>query len=128
MTRQSGVWFNQLLGMVVALVVSVAAAWSLPPTQDLKGSVMSAKGLPIAAALCTLKGVGLPSEGIGVTTSERGGFDFPGLEPGQYDLVCVAVGLLAGKPECPQSNFGGPDAFANRLAGTGKASAEHRGS
>ena len=95
MTRQSGVWFNQLLGMVVALVVSVAAAWSLPPTQDLKGSVMSAKGLPIAAALCTLKGVGLPSEGISVTTSERGGFDFPGLEPGQYDLVCVAVGLLA---------------------------------
>ncbi len=95
MTRQSGVWFNQPLGMVVALVVSVAAAWSLPPTQDLKGSVLSAKGLPIAAALCTLKGVGLPSEGISVTTSERGEFDFPGLEPGQYDLVCVAVGHLA---------------------------------
>ena len=94
MTRQKGVWFNQPLGMVVALVVSVAAAWSLPPTQDLKGSVVSAKGLPIAAALCTLKGVGLPAEGISVTTNERGEFDFPGLEPGQYDLVCAAVGHL----------------------------------
>ncbi len=81
--------------MVVALVVSVAAAWSLPPTQDLKGSVMSAKGLPIAAALCTLKGVGLPAEGISVNTNERGEFDFPGLEPGQYDLVCAAAGHLA---------------------------------
>ncbi|MGD0226218.1 MAG: carboxypeptidase regulatory-like domain-containing protein [Terriglobia bacterium] len=88
------VWFNPPIGVVVALVVSVAAALPLPPTQDLKGSVASAKGLPIAAALCTLKGVGLPAEGIGVTTNERGEFDFPGLEPGQYDLVCVAVGHL----------------------------------
>jgi hypothetical protein len=94
MPRQSGVGFNQALGMVVALVVSVAAAWALPPTQDLRGVVVSASGLPVAAALCTLKGAGLPAEGIGVTTNERGEFDFPGLEPGQYDLACTAVGHL----------------------------------
>jgi len=60
----------------------------------MKGVVVSADGLPIAAALCTLNGTGLPTEGIGVTTNERGEFDFPGLEPGQYDLVCAAVGHL----------------------------------
>ena len=91
---QKGVSFNQPIGVVVALVISVAAAWALPPTQDLRGVVVNAKGMPIAAALCTLQGVGLPAEGIGVTTNERGEFDFPGLEPGQYDLVCAAVGHL----------------------------------
>ena len=122
------VWFNPPIGVVVALVVSVAAALPLPPTQDLKGSVASAKGLPIAAALCTLKGVGLPAEGIGVTTSERGEFDFPGLEPGQYDLVCVAVGHLPASQNGLKVTADGPDTFANRLAGTGEASTEHRGS
>ena len=68
--------------------------------------VVSAKGLPIAAALCTLKGVGLPAEGIGVTTNERGEFDFPGLEPGQYDLVCAAVGHLPASQEWPQIDCG----------------------
>ena len=94
MPRQESFRLNQPIGVVVALVVSVAAAWSLPPTQDLKGAVVSAKGVPIAAALCTLKGIGLAADGIGVTTNERGEFAFPGLEPGQYDLVCAAVGHL----------------------------------
>ena len=94
MHRENGVWFNQPGGVVLALVAAVVAACALPPTQDLKGVVVSAKGLPIAAALCTLKSVGLPAEGIGVTTDERGQFDFPGLEPGEYDLTCAAVGHL----------------------------------
>ena len=82
------------MGVALALVVSVAAAWPLPQAQDLKGVVVSTKGLPIAAALCTLKGVGLPAEGISVTTDERGRFGFPGLEPGPFDLMCTAVGHL----------------------------------
>ena len=94
MLREKGVGFNQPIGVVLALVVAVAAAWPLPQAQDLKGVVVSAKGLPIAAALCTLKGVGLPAEGISVTTDERGKFDFPGLEPGPFDLMCTAVGHL----------------------------------
>jgi hypothetical protein len=94
MPRQEEILFNQAIGAVFTLLVSAAFAWPLPPTQDLKGVVVSAKGLPIAAALCTLNGVGLPAEGIGVTTNERGEFDFPGLAIGQFDLVCAAVGHL----------------------------------
>jgi hypothetical protein len=78
--------------VVLALIVAVGAIWALPPTQDLKGVVVSAKGLPIAAAVCTLKGIGLPAEGIDVVTSERGQFAFPGLQPGSYNLTCAAVG------------------------------------
>jgi hypothetical protein len=95
MPLQDKVSFNQTIGAVFTLLVSVAFAWPLPPTQDLRGVVVSAKGLPIAAALCTLNGVGLPAEGIGVTTNERGEFDFPGLAIGQFDLVCAAAGHLA---------------------------------
>ncbi len=94
MPQQERAWFNQPIGVVLALVVSVASAWTLPPTQDLKGVVVSAKGVPIASALCVLKGVGLPAEGVAVTTNEHGDFDFPGLEPGPYDLSCAAVGHL----------------------------------
>jgi len=63
-------WFVQSMGVVLALMVAVAAIWALPPTQDLKGVVVNAKGLPIAAAVCTLKGVGLPVEGLDVVASE----------------------------------------------------------
>ena len=94
MPGKRGVWLDQPIGVVFALLVSVAAAWPLPQTQDLKGVVVGAKGSPIAEALCTLKGVGLPAQGIVVTTDERGRFDFPGLQPGQYDLSCAAVGHL----------------------------------
>ncbi|MGO8816559.1 MAG: carboxypeptidase regulatory-like domain-containing protein [Terriglobia bacterium] len=94
MLRQKGVWFKSSLNVVIALAASVTAAWSHPQTQDLKGVVASGNGSPIAGAVCTLKGIGLPAEGIGVTTNERGEFDFPGLEPREYDLVCVAVGHL----------------------------------
>ena len=95
MPRQEEILFNQAIGAVFTLLVSAAFAWPLPPTQDLRGVVVSAKGLPIATALCTLNGVGLPAEGIGVTTNERGEFDFPGLAIGQFDLVCAAAGHLA---------------------------------
>src|SRR5208337_2822943 len=79
---------------VLILVLFTAAAWAFPQTQDLKGEVVNAKGLPIADAICTLRGNRLPAEGIVVTTGERGGFGFPGLVPGKYDLVCAAVDHL----------------------------------
>ena len=94
MPWKNGVLPHQSMGVVLALMVSAAVAWPLPQTQELKGVVVSANGSPIADALCTLTGVGLRAEGIGVTTDERGRFDFPGLEPGMYDLACAAVGHL----------------------------------
>ncbi|HWU40300.1 MAG TPA: carboxypeptidase-like regulatory domain-containing protein, partial [Candidatus Acidoferrum sp.] len=78
-----------LTGLVLA--VFTAAGWAFPQTQDLKGEVVNAKGLPIADAICTLTGNRLPAEGVVVTTGERGGFGFPGLVPGEYDLACAAV-------------------------------------
>ena len=79
---------------VLILSVFTAAAWALPQTQDLQGEVVNAKGLPIAAAICTLRGNRLPVEGIVVTTGERGRFIIPGLVPGEYDLTCAAVDHL----------------------------------
>jgi hypothetical protein len=79
---------------ILNLAVFSAAAWALPQTSDLKGNVVNAKGLPIAGAICTLSGNRLPVEGIVVTTGERGGFSFPGLVPGRYDLTCTAVDHL----------------------------------
>jgi hypothetical protein len=82
------------MGVFLALTLSAAVAWPLPQTQDLKGIVIGMKGVPVADAHCTLKGGSLAAEGISMTTSERGRFEFPGLQPGQYDLVCAAVGYL----------------------------------
>jgi TonB dependent receptor/Carboxypeptidase regulatory-like domain len=79
---------------VLLLAVFTATAWAFPQTQDLKGEVVNAKGLPIAGAICTLKGNRLPGEGVEVITGERGGFAFPGLVAGNYDLVCAAVDHL----------------------------------
>ena len=79
---------------VLILSVFTAAAWAIPQTQDLQGEVVNAKGLPIAAAICTLRGNRLPVEGIVVTTGERGRFSVPGLVPGEYDLTCAAVDHL----------------------------------
>src|SRR5579872_6938128 len=94
MLRKDGGWFSQTVGVILALSLAVGAARALPPTQDLKGVVVSAKEVPIAGAVCTLEGVGLPAEGINVVTNEHGQFAFPGLEPGPYDLTCAAAGHL----------------------------------
>jgi hypothetical protein len=81
-------------GLILALMVSVVDGWTFPQTQDFKGEVVSVKEAPIAGAVCTLTGSGLPEEGITVVTGEKGGFDFPGLPPGKYDLACAAVDHL----------------------------------
>ena len=52
-------------GLILALMVSVVGGWTFPQTQDLKGVVVSPKDLPIAGAVCTLRGEGLPPEGMG---------------------------------------------------------------
>jgi hypothetical protein len=82
------------MGVFLALLLSGAAAWPLPQMQDLKGVVIGMNGVPLADAHCTLKGGSLATEGIAMTTDERGRFEFPGLQPGQYNLVCAAVGHL----------------------------------
>jgi hypothetical protein len=82
-----------LLCSGIAAAAFAGAAWSLQ-TQELKGRVVDEKGFPIASAVCVLNGNGLPGEGIAVTTGEQGGFGFPGLMPGKYDLSCTAVGHM----------------------------------
>lgn len=59
-------------GVGLALMISAVTGRTFPQTQDLKGEVVTTKDLPIAGAVCTLKGRGLPAEGISVTTGERG--------------------------------------------------------
>ena len=94
MAQKTGAWARRPIGVLLVWAISVAAAWALPQMQDLKGVVVNTKGVPLAGAHCTLKGLGLPAEGIAVNTGERGGFAFPGLQPGQYNLVCAAMGYL----------------------------------
>src|SRR5947207_8714071 len=89
-------WLPAALAMVLACpVTSLSSSDPLPETHDMKGEVVSEKGEPIRRAVCTLTsarpGV-LPQEGLSQTTSENGGFNFPGLIPATYDLVCAAVG------------------------------------
>src|SRR5271157_4945137 len=94
MSWEKGTWFHRTMGLVLSLTLSAGAAWAIPQTQNLKGVVIGVKGTPISDARCTLNGLGLPSEGIVVTTDEHGRFDFPGLQPGQYELACAAIGHM----------------------------------
>ncbi len=93
MRARESVWTIRPCLTAVALSLLTEAAWTLPQTQDLHGDVVSTSGLPIAGAICTLRGNGLP-EGVTVTTGERGGFSFRGLVAGKYDLACAAAGHL----------------------------------
>ena len=108
MPRKNGIWPPQPVGVILALTLSVAVARPLPQTQDLKGTVVSANGSPVASALCTLKGVGLPAEGVTMTAGDRGTFVFPGLQPGQYDLACAAAGHLPATQNGIQVNPANP--------------------
>lgn len=83
-----------LFRLILALGICAASGRALPQTQELKGEVVDSKGAPVAGAICTLKGYGLPADGIPVVTGESGGFSFPGLFPGKYDLACAAVDHL----------------------------------
>jgi hypothetical protein len=76
----------------VFLFLAVCAPWGMarPQTQDLRGVVFTSQNAPLPGARCTLTGIGIRTEGIEVTTAERGRFEFSGLQPGQYNVTCVA--------------------------------------
>jgi hypothetical protein len=84
------------LSILVALSLTfLSHASAFPASQNLKGEVVDQKGNPIADALCTLAGPALPTQGVTVTTGEKGGFEFSGLVASTYDLTCAAVGYQA---------------------------------
>lgn len=62
-------------------------------TQDLNGRVLDERNQPIMAAVCTLTGGILPSQGLSAKTDEQGRFVFPGIAVGSYVLSCAAVGF-----------------------------------
>ncbi len=93
--------------MVVRILRRVCAAWMLSTalaltllapasllaeTKALNGEVKEESGKPLPGAVCTLTGALLPSEGLTVTTDEKGQFQFTGLTPSTYTLTCAAVG------------------------------------
>lgn len=96
MPGKAFLWTAGVKGVLFALTFTFATvALALPQTQDLKGEVVNDKSEPLKGAVCTLTspqaGV-LPESGLTQTTAEKGGFIFPGLVLGSYDLVCAAVG------------------------------------
>jgi hypothetical protein len=78
------------LAYLPGIVLTLYAA--TPASQILKGEVRGENNAPIAGAICTLTGLGLPEGGLPQTTGERGGFEFTGLIPASYDLTCAALG------------------------------------
>lgn len=67
-----------------------ARAW--PSTQTVRGEVLDEKDVPIPEAPCTLNGRLLPPDGLTTTTDHLGRFEFMGLQPGEYSLVCASAG------------------------------------
>lgn len=89
-------WLPAALAVALACpIYSLTFSGPLPQTEGVKGEVVTEKGAPIQGAVCTLTSAGpgvLPQEGLSQTTSDNGGFSFPGLIPATYNLVCAAVG------------------------------------
>ena len=82
-----------ILGSGTALfLASLCFSHPLPSTQDLRGEVLNEKNERLEGAACTLKGALLPEEGVTAATDRLGRFEFLGLEPGQYTLLCGAAG------------------------------------
>ena len=50
------------------------------------------KKLPHPEALCTLTSRLLPTDGLTASTDYKGHFEFNGLQPGEYSLLCAASG------------------------------------
>lgn len=77
-----------LLGMTLRAVAT-------PLTQTVRGEVLDEKNAPIVEALCTLNGRLLPTGGLTTKADYMGRFEFAGLQPGEYSLVCAADGRQA---------------------------------
>ena len=81
---------GSLVPGTVLLLAGLCFPRGLPTTQAVRGEVFDEKNLPIAEAVCTLKGRLLPAEGLTSTTDRKGQFEFLGLQPGEYSLLCAA--------------------------------------
>jgi hypothetical protein len=73
-------------------VAGLCFARALPSTQTVRGEVLDEKNVPIPEALCTLTSRLLPTGGLTATTNYKGQFEFSGLQPGEYSLLCAAAG------------------------------------
>ena len=86
-------WRTTLLPLGAGLLlVGLCFARALPLTQAVRGEVIDEKDVPIPDALCTLTSRLLPTEGLTATTDHKGQFEFSGLQPGEYSLLCAAAG------------------------------------
>jgi len=74
------------------LAAGQCVARAMPSTQTVRGEVLDEKDAPIPVALCTLTGRLLPPDGLTTTTDRKGHFEFSGLQPAVYSLVCAAAG------------------------------------
>jgi hypothetical protein len=74
------------------LVTGLCFVHAASSTQAIQGEVLDEKNLPIPAALCTLTGRLLPTEGLTSATDHKGQFQFQGLQPSEYVLICAAPG------------------------------------
>jgi len=74
------------------LLAGLCSAGPMPSTQTVRGEVVDEKNVPIPEALCTLTSRLLPTDGLTATTDHKGQFEFAGLQPGEYSLLCAAAG------------------------------------
>ena len=81
-----------LLSGAGLLLAGLCFGRAFPSRQAIRGEVLNEKNAPIPEALCTLTSRLLPTDGLTVTTDYKGQFEFPGLQPGQYSLLCAASG------------------------------------
>ena len=81
-----------LLSGAGLLLAGLCFARAFPSTQAVRGEVLDEKNAPIPEALCTLTSRLLPTDGLTATTDYKGQFEFSGLQPGEYSLLCAAAG------------------------------------
>ena len=74
------------------LVAGLCFGRAMPSTQKIRGEVLEEKSAPIPEALCTLTSRLLSGEGLTTQTDYKGKFEFLGLQPGEYTLLCAASG------------------------------------
>jgi len=74
------------------LLAGLCVARALPSTQTVRGEVLDDQDAPIPAAICALTSRLLPPDGLTATTDHKGHFEFSGLQPAEYSLVCAAAG------------------------------------
>ena len=91
------------------LLAGLCFARALPSTQTVRGEVIDEKNVPLPEALCTLTSRLLPTDGLTATTDHKGQFEFLGLQPGEYSLLCAAAGHIPLKRELEVTDVPPPD-------------------